>query len=130
MAAYFPRGQQSFVTIKRKFSSERQELHDCAAPLEAELYHLERITAILDRPAMAAVRKQFLGIDYDESARASQVEQLKDEVLRAERHPEAVQTGGDSICYAMLYNFDLSGSFCPRVRFDSKGRLHFVRRST
>jgi hypothetical protein len=60
---------------------------------------------------MANVRKQFLGIDPEESAKASQLEQLKAELLRTQRHLQAIQTGGDSFCYLMLYNFDLQGSF-------------------
>lgn len=87
MAVFFPRGQLSWSAIKRKFEddvtgaqkhsphgvafvtnqeltlSERQELIVSVVPLAIELYHLERITAILDSPPMAEVRKQFLGID-------------------------------------------------------------------
>lgn len=91
MAVYFPRGQQSFVAIERKFLgdlhsaskhtpvifafvtnqeltlSERQNLINSALPIQAELYHLEKITTILDSPGMSTIRKQFLGIDYDEA---------------------------------------------------------------
>jgi hypothetical protein len=87
MAVYFPRSQQSFSGIKTKLLDdvpgvaaagadglafvtnqeltlgERKDLRDAAAPVSIELYHLERITAVLDRPAMAAARKQFLDID-------------------------------------------------------------------
>jgi hypothetical protein len=92
MAVYFPLGQKSFSTIKGKFLddsrgaqvhaphgiafvtnqeltlSERKELVTSATPLAVDLYHLERVTAILDSPAMSEVRKQFLGIDYDNQA--------------------------------------------------------------
>ena len=91
MAVYFPRGQQDFRVIRSKFQddfsgvaanqasgiafvtnqelrlAERKELHSLAGPQSVELYHLERITAILDAPVMAQVRKQFLGIDSSES---------------------------------------------------------------
>jgi hypothetical protein len=91
MAAYFPRGQKDFEEIKKKFLNdlegakscgvsgiafvtnqelrlaERENLVDAALPLRANIFHLERITGILDRPEMAAVRKQFLGIDSEES---------------------------------------------------------------
>jgi hypothetical protein len=91
MAVYFPRGQQQFSAIKKKFESdvkaaraykpdgiafvtnqelmlaEREELKNLAAPNSLELFHLEKITTILDSPAMAAVRKQFLGIDYEDA---------------------------------------------------------------
>ena len=91
MACYFARGEKDFSTIKAKFLddlegvpknrgsgfafvtnqelrlAERKQL-ETAANVEVELYHLERITNLLDRPAMAQVRSQFLGIDYDRSA--------------------------------------------------------------
>jgi hypothetical protein len=91
MAVYFPRGQQTFRAISQKFDqdlrgaraneaegmafvtnqelslSEREALQSHAAGEAVELYHLERITALLDSPEMAAVRKQFLGIDYEEA---------------------------------------------------------------
>jgi hypothetical protein len=86
---YFPRGHQSFKEIKKKFRSdlrkaevqqppvrrfifitnqelrlgEREELASIAKNIEVELYHLERITAILDSPGMHSVRAQFLGIE-------------------------------------------------------------------
>lgn len=87
MAVYFPRGQQNFATIKQKFLSdvvgitanaaigiafvtnqelrlaEREELSIAAAEVQTDLFHLERITALLDRPTMARIRKQFLNIN-------------------------------------------------------------------
>ena len=81
MAVYFPRGQQSFQTLKEKFLgdlngvtsnnadgmafvtnqdltlSQREDLTTAAGSVPVELYHLERITAILEKPAMAGVRK-------------------------------------------------------------------------
>ncbi len=84
---YFPRGQRSFAEIERKFRddlrdarrsepfgfafvtnqelrlAERDNLTEIALPQTAGLYHLERLTTILDSPSMVAVRKQFLGID-------------------------------------------------------------------
>lgn len=87
MAVYFPRGQQKPQTIKKKFkddlrgvarngahglafvtnqelsNAEKKLLRKAAAPVSVDLFHLERITTILDKPAMAAVRKQFLLIE-------------------------------------------------------------------
>ena len=87
MAVHFPRGQKDFKEIKEKFLAdlsgaksnsvkgiafvtnqeltlgEREEIRSLAAPLRVELYHLERVTAILDKPAMASVREQFLDIE-------------------------------------------------------------------
>ena len=88
MAVYFPRGQQSIKDITDKLTSdvdktkpkepkpvgvafvtnqelrlaEREELGKVGADTKVELYHLERITTILDRPHMAGMREQFLGI--------------------------------------------------------------------
>ncbi|MEQ9236633.1 hypothetical protein [Coleofasciculus sp. E2-BRE-01] len=91
MAVYFPRGQKSFSDISTKLQGdisgatrydpsgiafvtnqelslrERQQLRQTVASLKLELFHLERLTVILDSPSMAGVRKQFLGIDSGES---------------------------------------------------------------
>jgi hypothetical protein len=87
MAVYFPKGRKRFSTISKKFGSDleaaktsgaeafvfvtNQELRlaersALSAPRSdrIEVYHLERLTAILDTPDMAGVRKQFLGIDF------------------------------------------------------------------
>jgi hypothetical protein len=89
MAVYFPRGQQDIGTIRSKFAmdfrgverntasgfvfvtnqelrlAERAELCTSTGSVDTELYHLERITMVLDVPAMASVRHQFLGIESD-----------------------------------------------------------------
>ena len=89
MAVYFPRGEKGYQEIKAKFLedtkkikqqgatgiafvtnqelrlSERKELEDSANPLKVELFHLERVAGILDRPEMESVRRQFLSIDTD-----------------------------------------------------------------
>lgn len=99
MAAYFPRGQQSFGDIRDKFVgdhagvaandargiafvtnqeitvSERRQLAELVSPTPVEIFHIERITAILDQPAMHPVREQFLQISIpaavaDESSSA------------------------------------------------------------
>jgi hypothetical protein len=92
MGVYFPRSQQHFNDIKEKFLADLQAAHGNQAegfvfvtnqelrlserqallanwPGNAEIYHLERITAILDNPEMHPVRRQFLGIDYDDRVR-------------------------------------------------------------
>lgn len=86
MAVSFPRGQQSFASIKSKFEEDvakaraggfdaiafvtNQELRlgqradlEQLAKMPVDLFHLERLTAILDRPSMHPVRAQFLSID-------------------------------------------------------------------
>jgi hypothetical protein len=88
MAAYFPRGEEPFAGIKRKFLSdhagvtvneargiafvtnqelrlgERAQLEE-AVDTTVEIFHLERITTILDQPRMHGVREQFLQIPVD-----------------------------------------------------------------
>lgn len=85
MAAYVPRGQQTYKTISDKFTGdfagvEKNDAHGMAFVTNQELrlserrdllgavdgpaviYHLERVVAILDQPKMYGVRHQFLGI--------------------------------------------------------------------
>ena len=100
MAVYFPRGQKSFDEIKSKFLNdlegvkantadalafvtnqeiriaERQELQKIAGNVSIELFHLERITTILDRPKMYDVRQQFLQIDFTNREKASPIRSL------------------------------------------------------
>lgn len=90
-AVYFPRGQQDFKTIKDKFLddfqkakaqqppvarflfvtnqelrlAQREELAEQSGDIEVGLYHLERITVLLDSPGMQSVRSQFLSIESD-----------------------------------------------------------------
>ncbi|MEV0793592.1 hypothetical protein [Kribbella sp. NPDC050459] len=89
---YFPRGQQSFAHIRAKFTSDlkaarerndaeafvfvtnqelllaERPLLEAAWPDHVTLYHLERVTGILDQPALASIRAQFLNIDEEPSA--------------------------------------------------------------
>lgn len=113
MAVYFPREQQPFASIAAKLAAdfagvskngasgivfvanqeltlgERAELQT-KVDGDVELYHLERVTAVLDQPRMGSVRRQF-GLE------------AQDDAYRL----ESLQTGGDSFAYLMLYNFDL-----------------------
>lgn len=86
-AVYFPRGQQTFKEIEEKLKadiaaarkheprflafvtnqelrlSERTTLRALGGDdIKIELFHLERVAGVLDRPRMAQVRQQFLGI--------------------------------------------------------------------
>lgn len=85
-AVYFPRGQQDLNTIKAKLQddiavaakhdpvgiafvtnqelrlAERRDLRLLGGDIEIELFHLERVATILDRPRMGAIRQQYLKI--------------------------------------------------------------------
>ncbi len=86
-AVYFPRGQKSFNELKTKFSGDlegvkknnvdgivfvtnqeipqanRKALEKLAGNSLVEIYHLERITSILDSPRCYGIRQEYLGID-------------------------------------------------------------------
>ncbi|WP_228894788.1 hypothetical protein [Pseudoduganella aquatica] len=143
MAAYFPRGQKEFTEIRTKFEgdllgantnrasgiafvtnqelrlAEREELHRLAGGIELDLFHLERITAALDKPSMASVRYQFLGI---ESITANSVSALRDEISAMQQRLEGLQTGGDSFCYLMFYHFDLEKNIAQNFTVIRKGQ--------
>ena len=129
VAVYFPRDQQTLPTIKSKLQSDyagvakhdahgmvfvcNQELTDSqrdelrasvSGPLE--LYHLERVTAVLDQPRMGPVRRQF-GVE------------LQDDAYRL----EALQTGGDTYAYLMLYHFDMTENIAQNFVVIRKGEF-------
>lgn len=87
-AVYFPRGQQNFTTITKKFTgdlkgvsknnvkgivfvtnqeltlSERKILTDINKNIIVEIYHLERISSLLDSTNNYGIRFEFLDIEY------------------------------------------------------------------
>lgn len=87
VGVYFPRGQNSFLEIKNKFIhdikgvkrnsaygfvfvtnqelrlSERKELSEIDTNISTEIYHLERISSILNNPANYGMRMDFLDIE-------------------------------------------------------------------
>jgi hypothetical protein len=139
MAVYFPRGQQSFAAIRKKLVddgkgaaaneadgivfvtnqeltlSERKTLSE-AVNTPLEIYHLERVTAILDQPLMYGVRAQFLNI-------AGPSESTVDALARGQVRLEGLQTGGDSYCYAMLYDFDLPAAVAQQFVLIRQGEF-------
>jgi hypothetical protein len=139
MAVYFPRGQQSFGAIRKKLLddhkgvaandaaglvfvtnqelslSERRTL-SAAATTPVEIYHLERVTAILDQPALYGVRAQFLGIAEPSGSTA-------DALVQGQARLEGLQTGGDSYCYAMLYSFDLEAAVAQQLVLIRQGEF-------
>jgi hypothetical protein len=78
-----------FVTNQELTLAERAEVEGCVdGPVV--LYHLERVTAVLDQARMGPVRRQF----SLEDASAHRL--------------EALQTGGDTYAYVMLYDFNMA----------------------
>lgn len=102
--------------------AERRELTECPGAELRELYHLERLTTLLDSAPLAATRKQFLGIDYLEDP-AQKVADLREQLLAGQARIEGLQTGGDSYCYFMLYHFDLQRSVAQNVTLIRKGQF-------
>lgn len=144
MAVYFPRGQKDFSEIRQKFEfdcvgatknnasgivfvsnqelrlSEREELRKASGKLKFDLFHLEKITTILDSPAMASVRHQFLGISSDQEESGAI---LRDEITKMEQRLVGIQTGGDAFCYLMLYYFDLTLQIAQNFVIIRKGNF-------
>ena len=90
-ACYFPNGKKPFNDIFKKFKndskilraedvegfifitnqylilSQRKKLTESIKSKRAEIFHLERLTHILDRPENYGVRRKFLDIGMDEN---------------------------------------------------------------
>ncbi len=138
MAAYFPRGQQEFRSIQTKFMAdvtgattngaqgiafvtnqelklgERKDLTEKAGDLRAEIYHLERITSILDRPFMASVRRKFLKIGEPVSSFPSFVDKWVS--------VEYVEKGGIARSFeAQGYRVAWTGANLENERIDFEG---------
>lgn len=86
-AVYFPRGQQTFASIKDKFLhdlagvkandaeglafltnqelrlGERKELSELSGDVDVQIYHLERIGSLLNTPSCYGIRMEFLDIE-------------------------------------------------------------------
>jgi len=92
---YFPREQQTFTTIKNKYLhdtkgvefanaagfvfitnqelrlTERAELVELCPHAEVEIYHLERISCLLNQPQHYGTRLEFLDIDMTKEEQAA-----------------------------------------------------------
>lgn len=92
VAVYFPRGPKTFKVIKDKFrldfagveknqvdgiifvtnqiltEGERKELKFLGKSALVEIYHLERLVAVMDQSRMTSTRKQYLGIDTEQAS--------------------------------------------------------------
>jgi len=94
-AAYFPRGQKRYQEIKVKFLNdlkgiktnnasgfafvtnqeltlnERSEFKNLGKPSSIEIYHLERISGLLDTPENYGIRLEFLDIELSKEEQIS-----------------------------------------------------------
>jgi hypothetical protein len=108
MAVWFPRHVQSSSALRAKFRHDvagagkrdaagiafvtnqsipdrvREELREIAAPLQTDLFHVERLVCVLDGPDMHPVRRQYLSIDYS-SASNSKDGSSEAELLESQR---------------------------------------------
>lgn len=133
LAVFFPRGQQSFKEIQKKFQcdfrgvathratgfvfftnqelrmGERSELIRSANNIPVEIYHLERISTLLNTPQNYGVRLEFLQIAMtNEEIVALYAQRDKDHLKQLLKVSEALEeatrkiishtTGGDSFC--------------------------------
>lgn len=133
MAVYFPREQQRLKTIQDKLmldyagvtkndayglvfvcnqelTLEERDALEGAVSGPLELYHLERVTAVLDQPRLGPVRRQF-GLEND-----------------ADYRLEALQTGGDTYAYVMLYHFDMTANIAQKLSLPDDHEVSPVRR--
>lgn len=142
VGVYFPRGKKNFAIIRKKFEgdlkgavahatdgfvfvtnqelrlAERETLKALCGPTLIEIFHLERISSILDKPTMAGIRAQFLDIDFSNNKLK---QAIKDEISESESRITAYQTGGESYCYWMLYDFDLEKDIAQQFVIIKKG---------
>jgi hypothetical protein len=94
-ACFFPRGQQSLSEIEKKFKhdlegvvansaqglafvtnqelrlSERHSLEGLGGSTHIDLYHLERLTSLLNSPELYGVRLEFLDIEMEKEEQIS-----------------------------------------------------------
>lgn len=162
-AVYFPRGQQKFNSIKTKFISdlkgveknnvkgmvfltnqelklsERKILTDINKEIFIEIYHLERISNLLDSPVNYGIRLEFLDIEFTKEELLSyqalrdkeyyektemiykKVTEITDKLDKAVNTLISWTTGGDSFGYVHFGKFnrsDCEGEFC----FNCKGK--------
>lgn len=104
-----------FVTNQELTLSQRKNLAATCKSCAVDLFHLERITTILDKASMTGTRNQFLQIDFDGDLN------LKNEMHKIKDHIEGLQTGGDAFCYWMLYHFDMEKNAANNFVIIKKG---------
>lgn len=109
-AVYFPRGQQSFSAIKKKYRydlegvyrngakgiafitnqelslMERKTLEETDDTLDVRIYHLERIANILNMPKMYGIRLEYLEIEMTKEEQLAYFSYINEQgITRIER---------------------------------------------
>jgi hypothetical protein len=95
----------AFVTNQHITRGERVALKDAVGG-RLELFHLERVTTILDRPAMASVREQYLDIPADPGG------------LEADARLQELWRGSEARCVARWMAAGLSRDDATRLAAD------------
>lgn len=129
-AFYFPRGQQTFLKIKNKFLTdlkgvqknkvkgiafvtnqeltlgERKELEKVVKSNALEIYHLERISGILDSPNNYGIRLEFLDIELTKEEHLSFIANRDEKLFQFTDRIEKLITDYDQ--YKSSFDFDES----------------------
>ncbi len=114
-AVYFPRGQQEFNTIAKKFKDdfqgvatnqvdgiafitnqeltlgEREKLKEISnSTAEVEIFHLERIAGIINQPTCYGIRLDFLDIEMTKEEQISFIAEMQERTGRLEIEREVM----------------------------------------
>lgn len=134
LAVYFPRGKKSFSSIKSKFESdfegvaennakgmvfvtnqeitlsERTKLNVISGNIPVDIYHVERLTTLLNLPQNYGIRLEFLDIEMTneelialyttrDKKHLSQLKEISDLLDKSTKQLAGYATGGDSFPY-------------------------------
>ena len=118
-AVYFPRGQQTFASIKDKFLhdlagvkandaeglafltnqelrlGERKELSELSGDVDVQIYHLERIASLLNTPSCYGIRMEFLDIEMSKEEQLAFFADNDQRLARIETTMERLLLGFD-----------------------------------
>ena len=116
-AVYFPRGQKTFSDIKNKFTHdlegikannaeglafvtnqelrlrERKMLSELALDIDVQIYHLERISSLLNTPSFYGIRMEFLEIEMSKEEQLAFFADNDQRLARIESTLERVAVG-------------------------------------
>lgn len=155
-AFYFPKGEKSFSDVKSKFNddlegvkdndadgisfvtnqeltlSERSELEGLSD--ELDIFHLERVAHILDRPERYGVRLQFLDIEMSKeeqiafiAARDRTISRLQKNIERLISGEKPLNTDGDPEEVTPVYlssPLTQAGSSVSKSYLDQERKVH------